>query len=98
MKREIIRVEPLATYLEKYKAPASTVTKHAAPFRIPADGPVEKSNTKGRATRPDASYGPGWSNHRDVPRINCPWRRSAQFENAPTSLKKRTTKRTPVTK
>ena len=28
MKREIIRVEPLATYLEKYKAPASTVTKH----------------------------------------------------------------------
>ena len=28
MKREIIRVEPLATYLEKYKAPASTATKH----------------------------------------------------------------------
>ena len=28
MKREIIRVEPLATYLEKYKAPASMVTKH----------------------------------------------------------------------
>ena len=28
MKREIIRVEPLATYLEKYKAPVSTVTKH----------------------------------------------------------------------
>src|SRR5260370_21643797 len=27
MKREIIRVEPLATYLEKYKAPASMVTK-----------------------------------------------------------------------
>jgi 2-iminobutanoate/2-iminopropanoate deaminase len=28
MKREIIRVEPLATFLDKYKAPASTVTKH----------------------------------------------------------------------
>ena len=28
MKREIIRVEPLATHLEKYKAPASMVTKH----------------------------------------------------------------------
>src|SRR6202045_2088185 len=28
MKREIIRVEPLATYLEKYKAPASMVTRH----------------------------------------------------------------------
>src|ERR1700722_4860488 len=26
--REIIRVEPLATYLEKYKAPPSTVTNH----------------------------------------------------------------------
>ena len=28
MKREIIRVEPLASYLEKYKAPTSTVTRH----------------------------------------------------------------------
>ena len=28
MKREIIRIEPLANYLEKYKAPASMVTKH----------------------------------------------------------------------
>jgi hypothetical protein len=31
MKREIIRVEPLATYLEKCKAPTSTVTKHGDP-------------------------------------------------------------------
>ena len=28
MKREIIRVEPLATFLETYNAPTSTVTKH----------------------------------------------------------------------
>ena len=28
MKREIIRVEPLASYLKKYKAPTSTVTRH----------------------------------------------------------------------
>ena len=28
MKREIIRVEPLSTYLEKWKAPTSTVTRH----------------------------------------------------------------------
>jgi 2-iminobutanoate/2-iminopropanoate deaminase len=28
MKREIIRVEPLATYLERWKAPTSTVVKH----------------------------------------------------------------------
>lgn len=32
MKREIIRVEPLATYLDKYTASASTVTKHATLF------------------------------------------------------------------
>jgi 2-iminobutanoate/2-iminopropanoate deaminase len=28
MKREIIRVEPLATWLDSYQAPTSTVTKH----------------------------------------------------------------------
>jgi 2-iminobutanoate/2-iminopropanoate deaminase len=28
MKRQIIRVEPLATYLAKYNAPTSTVTRH----------------------------------------------------------------------
>ncbi len=28
MKREIIRVEPLSTYLERWKAPASAVTRH----------------------------------------------------------------------
>lgn len=28
MKREVIRVEPLSTYLEKWKAPASAVTRH----------------------------------------------------------------------
>jgi 2-iminobutanoate/2-iminopropanoate deaminase len=27
MKREIIRVEPLSTYLEKWKAPTSAVTR-----------------------------------------------------------------------
>ena len=28
MKREIIRVEPLSSYLEKWKAPASVMTRH----------------------------------------------------------------------
>jgi 2-iminobutanoate/2-iminopropanoate deaminase len=28
MKREILRVEPLSTYLEKWKAPPSAVTRH----------------------------------------------------------------------
>ena len=28
MKRQIIRVEPLSTYLERWKAPTSAVTRH----------------------------------------------------------------------
>jgi 2-iminobutanoate/2-iminopropanoate deaminase len=28
MKREIVRVEPLSTYLERWKAPAAAVTRH----------------------------------------------------------------------
>jgi enamine deaminase RidA (YjgF/YER057c/UK114 family) len=28
VKREVIRVEPLSTYLEKWKAPTSAVTRH----------------------------------------------------------------------
>jgi hypothetical protein len=36
MKREIIRVEPLMTYLEKYKAPASMVTKHGDTIYVSA--------------------------------------------------------------
>jgi 2-iminobutanoate/2-iminopropanoate deaminase len=53
MKREIIRVEPLATYLERYKAPTSTVTKHgdlifvtgAPPFE-PDTGEIFKGDIK----------------------------------------------------
>jgi 2-iminobutanoate/2-iminopropanoate deaminase len=41
MKREIIRVEPLATYLEKYKAPTSTVTKHGDTIYVTGAPPFE---------------------------------------------------------
>ena len=41
MKREIIRVEPLATYLEKYKAPTSTVTKHGETIYVTGAPPFE---------------------------------------------------------
>jgi 2-iminobutanoate/2-iminopropanoate deaminase len=34
MKREIIRVEPFASYLEKYKAPISTATRHGSTIYI----------------------------------------------------------------
>jgi 2-iminobutanoate/2-iminopropanoate deaminase len=41
MKREIIRVEPLDTYLEKYKAPASTVTKHGDTIYVSGAPPFD---------------------------------------------------------
>jgi len=41
MKREIIRVEPLATYLDKYKAPASTVTKHGDTIYVSGSPPFD---------------------------------------------------------
>jgi 2-iminobutanoate/2-iminopropanoate deaminase len=41
MKREIIRVEPLATYLEKYKAPTSTVTKQGDTIYITGAPPFD---------------------------------------------------------
>jgi 2-iminobutanoate/2-iminopropanoate deaminase len=53
MKREIIRVEPLATYLERYNAPTSTVTKHGdtiyvtgAPPFDPETGEIFKGDIK----------------------------------------------------
>lgn len=41
MKREIIRVEPLATLLEKYKAPVSTVTKHGDTIYVSGSPPFD---------------------------------------------------------
>src|ERR1700685_4850463 len=41
MKREIIRVEPLAAYLEKYKAPTSTVTKHGDTIYVTGAPPFD---------------------------------------------------------
>jgi 2-iminobutanoate/2-iminopropanoate deaminase len=41
MKRGIIRVEPLATYLEKYKAPTSTVTKHGDTIYVTGAPPFD---------------------------------------------------------
>lgn len=53
MRKEIIRVEPLASFLDKYKAPTSTVTRHrdivyvtgAPPFEPDGEiclGPIER--------------------------------------------------------
>jgi 2-iminobutanoate/2-iminopropanoate deaminase len=39
--REIIRVEPLATYLDKYKAPTSTVTRHNGTLYVTGAPPFD---------------------------------------------------------
>lgn len=41
MKREIIRVEPLASFLERYGAPTSTVTKHAGTIYVTGAPPFD---------------------------------------------------------
>jgi 2-iminobutanoate/2-iminopropanoate deaminase len=41
MKREIIRVEHLATYLDRYRAPTSTVTKHGDTIYVTGAPPFE---------------------------------------------------------
>lgn len=54
MKREVIRVEPLSTYLERWKSPASVVTRHGDTIYVSGlppfdpmtgeivDGPIEQ--------------------------------------------------------
>jgi 2-iminobutanoate/2-iminopropanoate deaminase len=41
MKKEIIRVEPLASYLEKFKAPTSTVVKHGNTIYVTGAPPYD---------------------------------------------------------
>ena len=46
MKKEIIRVEPLATYLERWKAPTSTVVKHGNTLYVTGAPPYEPETEK----------------------------------------------------
>jgi 2-iminobutanoate/2-iminopropanoate deaminase len=41
MKREVIRVEPLSTYLERWKAPTSAVTKYGDTIYVTGAPPFE---------------------------------------------------------
>ncbi len=41
MKRQIIRVEPLATYLDNYKAPTSTVIRHGDTIYVTGAPPFD---------------------------------------------------------
>jgi enamine deaminase RidA (YjgF/YER057c/UK114 family) len=44
MKREIIRVEPLSTYLEKWKAPTSAVTRHGDTIYVSGFPPFDPAS------------------------------------------------------
>jgi 2-iminobutanoate/2-iminopropanoate deaminase len=46
MKREIIRVEPLATYLERWKAPTSAVTRHGDTIHVSGFPPFDPATGK----------------------------------------------------
>src|SRR3984885_2336450 len=46
MKREIIRVEPLARYLDQYKAPTSTVTKFGDTIYVTGAPPFDPETGK----------------------------------------------------
>ena len=54
MKREIIRVEPLSTYLEKWKAPTSAVLRHGDTIYVsgfPPFDPVTGERGRPRGSR-----------------------------------------------
>jgi 2-iminobutanoate/2-iminopropanoate deaminase len=46
MKREVVRVEPLSTYLERVKAPASVVTRHAGTVYVSGLPPFDPETGK----------------------------------------------------
>jgi 2-iminobutanoate/2-iminopropanoate deaminase len=48
MTREIIRVEPLSTHLERWKAPASAVTKHGDTIYVSGLPPFDARTSRGR--------------------------------------------------
>ena len=43
MKREIIRVKPLASLLEKYNAPTSAVVRHGDTLYVTGGAPLDKA-------------------------------------------------------
>jgi enamine deaminase RidA (YjgF/YER057c/UK114 family) len=48
MKREIIRVEPLSTYLERWKAPTSAVTRSGNTLYVSGFPPFDPEHRRGR--------------------------------------------------
>ena len=56
MKREIIRIEPLSTYLERWKAPTSTVTRSGNTLYVSGFPTPERWSTLRSNARPSLSY------------------------------------------
>jgi 2-iminobutanoate/2-iminopropanoate deaminase len=49
MKREVIRVEPLSTYLENWKAPTSAVTRSGDTIYVSGFPPFDPDRKGGRS-------------------------------------------------
>ena len=61
MKRKIIRVEPLASYLEKYKAPTSTVTRHGDTIYVTGAPPFEPTRERSASVQSNARQSSCWN-------------------------------------
>ena len=79
MKRIIIRVEPLSTYLERWKAPTSAVTRHGDTIYVsgfppfdPATGEVVNASRYFPKDPPARVFAnvPAWPGHFDI-EIGC---------------------------
>ena len=58
MPKETIRVEPLSTYLERVKAPASVVTRHGDTIYV--SGLPRSIRKTARSRTPRSSARPSW--------------------------------------
>ena len=62
MKREVIRVEPLSTYLERWKAPTSAVTRHGDTIYVSGFPPFDPATGDVIDGRSNARPNSFWSN------------------------------------
>jgi len=58
MKKEVIRVEPLSTYLEKVKAPTSAVTRHGDTIYVSGFPPFDPAT--GEIVAAPSNVKPNW--------------------------------------
>jgi hypothetical protein len=68
MKREIIRVEPLSTYLERWKAPTSAVTRYGDTIYVSGFPPFDPAI--GEVIDPARLSSASWPDHTRHPRAS----------------------------